>query len=92
LKRSNETKEGSRELETISQNEREQQRAGKDKTKRKRAAESLNRSNTTKEGSRELEPIKRKRAAESLNRANKTKESSRELEPIKRNERGQQRA
>ena len=57
MKRSNETKECSRELVTIKQNEREQQRACRNQTKQKRAAEILNQSNETKEGSRELETI-----------------------------------
>ena len=59
MKRSNETEESIRELVTIKQNEREQQRACNDQPKQKRAAESLNQSNETKEGSRELETIKR---------------------------------
>jgi hypothetical protein len=80
LNRSTETIKGSRELETIKRNEREQQRAGNDQTKPKRAAESLNQSN------------EQRRAAESLNRSNEPKESSRELVTINRNQRGQQRA
>ena len=64
MNQSKEPKEGSRELETIKRNERVQQRACNDQTKRKRAAESLNQSNETKEGSRKLEPIKRNKGGQ----------------------------